>query len=124
SQEDAAALEALVPGLGAVVVPNGVDVAAMPPAAPGPEPAIFFAGKLDYRPNVDACEWLVREIVPRVSAAVPEVRVILAGRDPAPAVRRLAGPSVEVTGALPEPALAARRAAAWVYAVPMRMGSG
>jgi glycosyltransferase involved in cell wall biosynthesis len=124
SEEDAAALEKVVPGLGAIVVPNGVDVAGTPPAAPGLAPVIFFAGKLDYRPNVDACEWLVREILPRVSAAVLGVRVVLAGRDPAPAVSRLAGPAVEVTGALAERALAARRAAAWVYAVPMRMGSG
>ncbi len=124
SQEDAAALETLVPGLGPVVVPNGVNVAAMPPPARGSEPVIFFAGKLDYRPNVDACEWLVQEVLPRVCAAVPRARVVLAGRDPATAVLRLAGPSVEVTGPLPDRELGARRAAAWVYAVPMRMGSG
>ncbi|HEX2184828.1 MAG TPA: glycosyltransferase family 4 protein, partial [Chloroflexota bacterium] len=124
SEEDAAALEAVVPGLGAVVVPNGVDVGAMPPATPGAEPEIFFAGKLDYRPNVDACEWLVREILPRVQAEVPAARVVLAGRDPAPEVRALAGPAVEVTGALSDAALASRRAAAWVAVVPTRMGSG
>ncbi|HEU5317993.1 MAG TPA: glycosyltransferase, partial [Chloroflexota bacterium] len=56
--------------------------------------------------------------------AVPGVRVVLAGRDPAPAVRSLAGPGVEVTGALSDALLAQRRAQAWVYAVPMRMGSG
>ncbi|MBI3972332.1 MAG: glycosyltransferase [Chloroflexi bacterium] len=122
SDDDAAALEAIVPGLGAVVVPNGVDCAALP--APVPAPALFFAGKLDYRPNVDACEWLVRDILPLVRAHVPNARVVLAGRDPSPAVRALAGPNVEVTGALSDAELARRRAEAWVYVVPMRMGSG
>jgi glycosyltransferase involved in cell wall biosynthesis len=124
SPEDAAALEAIVPGLGAVVVPNGVDVAGATAPAPGPDPAVFFAGKLDYRPNVDACEWLVRDVLPRIRRRVPSVRVVLAGRDPAPAVRRLAGAGVEVTGPLSDAALAARRAAAWVEVVPLRMGSG
>ncbi|HVG95800.1 MAG TPA: glycosyltransferase [Chloroflexota bacterium] len=124
SPEDAAALEAIVPGLGAVVVANGVAVAAAPPPAPGPRPLVLFTGKLDYRPNVDAGEWLVREILPLVRARVPDVRFVLAGRDPAPAVRRLAGPDVEVTGALTDDGLTALRASAWVEAVPLRMGSG
>jgi glycosyltransferase involved in cell wall biosynthesis len=124
SPEDAAALEEIVPGLGALVVPNGVDLGAPPPPSPAPRPVVFFAGKLDYRPNVDACEWLVEEIMPRVRERVPDASVVLAGRDPAPAVRRLAGPLVEVTGALSADDLARRRSQAWVEAVPLRMGSG
>jgi glycosyltransferase involved in cell wall biosynthesis len=124
SQEDADALEAVAPGVRPLVVPNGVDCAAMPPPQPSDEPILFFAGKLDYRPNVDACEWLVREILPHVQARVPSVRVVLAGRDPAPAVQCLAAEAVEVTGALSETELARRRAQAWIYVVPMRMGSG
>ncbi|MDQ3702686.1 MAG: glycosyltransferase [Chloroflexota bacterium] len=124
SDDDALALEAIVPGLGAVVVPNGVDVAALPAPRPAPQPELFFAGKLDYRPNVDACEWLVHEILPLVRRRVPGVRVVLAGRDPAPAVHALAGAGVEVTGALSDAELDRRRGAAWVYVVPMRMGSG
>jgi len=124
SEEDAAALEALVPGLNAAVVPNGVDCTAFPPPEPAAVPTLFFAGKLDYRPNVDACEWLVHEIVPRVRREVPEVRVVLAGRDPAPAVRALAGPGIEITGALEAGELRRRQAAAWVYVVPVRMGGG
>ena len=100
SPEDAAALEEIVPGLGALVIPNGVTIEASPPPSPAPHPVVFFAGKLDYRPNVDACEWLVEEIMPRVRERVPDALLVLAGRDPAPAVRRLAGPLVEVTGAL------------------------
>ncbi len=124
SQEDAAALERLVPGLDAVVVPNGVACDAVPPPWPAPVASLFFAGKLVFRPNVYACEWLVRHILPAVRARVPAAHVVLAGRDPAPAVRRLAGPAVEVTGALDDEALARRRAEAWVCVVPVRMGSG
>ncbi|HEU5317195.1 MAG TPA: glycosyltransferase, partial [Chloroflexota bacterium] len=124
SAEDAAALERIAPGVRPVVVANGVDCSLPAERAPAAAPTVLFSGKLDYRPNVDACEWLVREILPPVRQAVPGVRVVLAGRDPAPAVRSLAGPGVEVTGALSDALLAQWRAQAWAYAVPMRMGSG
>ncbi|MGH2351944.1 MAG: glycosyltransferase, partial [Chloroflexota bacterium] len=124
SVEDAQALEVIVPGLGPTVVPNGVDVEAMPAPRPGAEPSLFFSGKLDYRPNIDACEWLVERVLPRVRTRFPAARVVLAGRDPAPPVQRLARQGVEVTGALADDELARRRAEAWVYVVPMRMGSG
>lgn len=124
SDEDAVAIERVAPGVRPLVVANGVDCSATHERRPGVRPTILFSGKLDYRPNVDACEWLVREIVPRVQTQVPRVRVVLAGRDASPAVRALAGEAVEVTGYLSDAELAARRAAAWVYVVPMRMGSG
>lgn len=124
STEDASALEAIAPGVKPIVIANGVEVASMPSPAPSDKPSLLFSGKLDYRPNVDACEWLVTEILPRIRQLVPEVQLVLAGRDPAPEVLRLSGAGVVVTGSLSPEEMDARRAAAWVYAVPMRMGSG
>jgi glycosyltransferase involved in cell wall biosynthesis len=124
SPEDAAALEDIAPHVRPLVIGNGVDCAAMPLPSPAAVPTILFSGKLDYRPNVDACEWLVRAVLPDVLRHVPDARVVLAGRDPAPAVRRLASPHVEITGAVSEAEMARLRGAAWVYAVPIRMGSG
>ena len=124
SREDAQALGRIAPGVPIHVVANGVDCSAEPRRTPAASPTVLFSGKLDYRPNVDACEWLVGEIMPRVWRHRPETRVVLAGRDPSRAVRALAGPNVEVTGGLSEAELAAQFAAAWVYVVPMRMGSG
>jgi glycosyltransferase involved in cell wall biosynthesis len=126
SAEDARAIERIAPGVRPVVVANGVDCSSSPRPGRSPVdvPTLLFTGKLDYRPNVDACEWLVREIMPLVWQDRPEARVVLAGRDPAPGVRDLAGPRVSVTGELGEDALRAQREGAWLYVVPMRMGSG
>lgn len=124
SGEDAKLLQEIVPGLAPVVVPNGIDVASFGLPVPASVPTLLFAGKLDYRPNVDAAEWLTRSILPAVRAVVPDVRLVLAGRDPAPAVRALASPEVEVTGYLTESEMRARLASAWVAVVPVRMGSG
>ena len=124
SSEDAVVLRGIVPGLAPVVVPNGIDLASFVAPSPSLAPVVFFAGKLDYRPNVDAVLWLVNEILPAVRVHVPGVRVVLAGRDPTPAVRALASPDVEVTGYLPEADMRAQLGAAWVSVVPVRMGSG
>lgn len=124
SPEDGAHLSSVVPGLFPLVVPNGIDVASFPLPVPSPVPTVFFSGKMDYRPNVDACEWFVEQVLPLVRGAVPGMRVVLAGRDPTLSVRALASDGVEVTGFLTEPAMRAGLGQAWVAVVPVRMGSG
>ena len=125
SDEDANLLREIAPGVAVQVVANGIDVRSYRNvSSPTVPPIVFFAGKLDYRPNVDACEWLVRSVLPTVRASVPDARVVLAGRDPSPSVRALAAPDIEVTGYLSDADMRARLAGATVAVVPIRMGSG
>jgi len=106
------------------VVPNGVDAAAFAYRDDGRPPArVVFGGNLGYFPNVDAATWLVREIVPRMRAALPALEVRLVGARPARAVRALAAtPGVSLAGSVP--AMAPELAAATVAIVPLRAGSG
>lgn len=124
SEEDASSLRRIVPGLRPLVVANGIDVASFGLPDPASVPTLVFVGKLDYRPNVDAVVWFVRDILPLVRRQVPDVRVVLAGRDPTAAVRALASATVEVTGYLTEAELRERLSSAWIAVVPLRMGSG
>lgn len=127
SPEDAHALSRLT-GRPVRVVPNGIAVESWRHVANVPlqqrvEPnTLLFTGKLDYRPNVDALRWFCAAVLPRVRAQHPAARLLIVGRDPVPAVRALAGPGVEVVGAVPEIQPYFARAA--VYVIPMRMGSG
>jgi glycosyltransferase involved in cell wall biosynthesis len=73
---------------------------------------------------VDAAEWLVREILPRIRAAVPEARLALVGSKPSDAVVALANDVVEVTGFVPDDELARRYAGARVVLAPLRFGAG
>ena len=106
------------------VVPNGVDLEAFAfDDAPRPPATLLFFGNLGYFPNVDAADWLAREIYPRVRAAIPEARLRLAGARPARAVRALAErPGVSLAAAVPD--MAPEIAGATVAVVPMRAGSG
>jgi len=62
-------------------------------------PAICFAGTLSRgTANVDAALWLLDEIMPRVWSRVPELRLYLVGRDPAPELRQRGHGRVAVVG--------------------------
>jgi glycosyltransferase involved in cell wall biosynthesis len=79
SADDAAAL-AQISGRPTRVVTNGVDGAAFAGVAPDPTSRrVLFVGNYEYAPNVDAVEWAVREILPRVWQTLPEVRFAVCG---------------------------------------------
>lgn len=103
------------------IVPNGVDTAHFVPGPPPQEPpvTVSFIGNMAYPPNVDAAQRLVREIAPAVAA---DIRVVIAGATPTPAVRALAGDSVEVTGWVNDIRTAYARS--HVFAAPIVLGSG
>jgi glycosyltransferase involved in cell wall biosynthesis len=82
SEADAAALQALVPGLQATVVPNGIDAQAYSNFQPPTSNTLVFTGTMDFRPNVDAVLWFARHVLPRVRADVPDVRLFVVGQRP------------------------------------------
>jgi glycosyltransferase involved in cell wall biosynthesis len=79
-----------------VVVPNAWEATAPLPPAAGP--VVSFVALLSWGPNVDAAVWFARSVWPLVTARLPGAHLQLVGRNPARAVRDLAGPDVEVTG--------------------------
>ncbi|MBN1883923.1 MAG: glycosyltransferase [Candidatus Krumholzibacteriota bacterium] len=123
SARDAAFFAEVYGARRAAAIPTGVDTGYFSPAGVEPEAGrIVFLGSMDWMPNVDAVRWFAAEILPRVREAVPGVVFSIVGRDPAPAVRALAGPGVEVTGTVPDTRPHVARAACAV--VPIRVGGG
>jgi glycosyltransferase involved in cell wall biosynthesis len=105
------------------VAPNGVDVEYFtPPDVPTPMPRLLFTGAINYAPNTDAVLCFCTDILPRIRAVVPEATFAVVGRKPPERVRRLASPSVMVTGTVPDVRPFMRDAA--VFVVPLRSGSG
>lgn len=106
---------------------NGIDGHFFDPAAGFPRlteeergegPLLLFTGQMDYRPNVDAVAWFAQEILP----LVPGARFVIAGRNPAPQVKALAGPRVTVTGSVPD--IRSWLAAADLVVAPLRIARG
>lgn len=128
SQPDADAIGALDARIAPIVIPNGVDCEYYVPsdevcAKPLAELSVVFTGKMDFRPNVDACVWFANDILPALRNEIPLAHVSFVGQKPGAAVlalRERAG--VEVTGFVPDTRPYIADAA--VFAVPLRMGSG
>jgi glycosyltransferase involved in cell wall biosynthesis len=125
SQDDAAALTDLEPRGRYRVVPNAIDPDAYPHREGWPaRPALLVAGTLDYRPNADAARWLLDAIMPTVWERVPETRVFVVGRGPAPdlVARGQRDARIAVTGQVESMEPYWARSTVWV--LPLRGGGG
>ena len=107
---------------------NGVDADyfAPDPDRPSPFPVgqipLVFTGAMDYWPNVDAVKWFVRDVLPALRSAWPQLRFFVVGRSPTPAVLALASDAVVVTGTVPDVRPYLQHAA--VVVAPLRLARG
>lgn len=124
--EERDALQRQYPEIRVAKLPNVVRLPQIPPATrqPSEAPLLLFVGSLEYPPNIDAAAYLVKEILPALSAASDrQWRVLIAGARPTDAVRQLAEkPGVEIVPDPPTVAPLYKRAD--VAVVPLRAGSG
>lgn len=91
------------------VMPNGVDLEYFAPNGNHRESAtVAFSGKMSYHANVTAALHLVNDIMPKVWAQRPEVKVVIVGKDPAPEICALATKTsahegqIIITGTVPD----------------------
>jgi glycosyltransferase involved in cell wall biosynthesis len=108
------------------VVDNGVDVDFFRPQRDVErDPArMLFMGSLDWRPNLDAANILLTEVLPRVRLTVPHATAVLVGRRPPDWLRALvaATPGAELHADVPDVRPFLARCGFLV--VPLRIGGG
>lgn len=80
-------------------IPNGVDSALLAPREKLPQyrHCIAFCGKMDYRPNIDAMQWFVSSVMPKLH---PNITLLIIGTNPTKAVLKLQNKRIQVTGYL------------------------
>ncbi len=104
-------------------IPTGVDLDYFAFEAPAQEPRVVFTGSMDWLPNVEGIEWLLREVWPAVAKGVPRASLKVIGRDPpAHLVRAADGASVAFTGFVDDVRPHMRGAMACV--LPLLVGGG
>ena len=109
-----------------VVIPNGAvapsQVDTDRTALRSDHPVLNFVGALDYEPNTEAVEWLVREVVPVLRAEQPDAVVRIVGRG-SDRVAWVAGvPGVDLVGEVDD--VTAELARSDVSIVPIKVGAG
>ena len=102
-----------------IAVPNGADLDSLPMRPLTREARLLFMGTLDYYPNVDALHFFLERVLPRLH----DVEVIIAGRNPSPAIRALADCSAVEVIAFPE-SMSRLAARSRVAVLPLRCGGG
>jgi glycosyltransferase involved in cell wall biosynthesis len=107
-----------------LAIPNGVSANLLEEQRPGSEHgSLVFVANMRYEANVDAADWFVREIFPRIRSRVAGVRLWLVGHDDHGHVRSLHnGDSIIATGRVDSVIPFVTRAT--VTVVPLRWGGG
>lgn len=107
-----------------LVIPNGVDTDRFRPSGiTGSSEKIILVGHMGVFHNIDAAEYLAREILPRIQKALPATRLDIVGAEPADEVKNLGTiPSVRVLGHVADLNAALNDAA--VFAAPLRFAAG
>lgn len=105
-----------------VVVANGVDFEHFSYHQEEKVYDLIFSGNMNYAPNVDAAEFLAKEIFPALKREMPGLKLVLCGATPAPRVKALQSEDVIVTGWVDN--MAEWYAKSRIFVAPMRMGTG
>jgi len=104
------------------VLPNGVT---LPEALPGQSKdpnRLIFTGSMSYAPNEFGALWFIDKVLPLLLRANPDIRLVIAGQEPQPALLAKAGSHVEVTGLVAD--MQAEIARSQLYVAPLFSGSG
>jgi glycosyltransferase involved in cell wall biosynthesis len=83
---------------------------------------ICFVGNFRHPPNLDGVQWFLAEVLPLVRAALPDLRLKLAGSGMPQAIQELAGEGVEVLGWVED--LASLFGSVRLSVAPLRFGAG
>jgi glycosyltransferase involved in cell wall biosynthesis len=125
SELDCARLREVAPSAHAVAVPNGVDTEYFQPTVcDSPTRSIIFVGSLNWYPNVDAVQFLLREVWPAAKARHPGLQLEIVGSAPPNSVLSLAAnlKDVRVHGFVYD--VRPLMNAATLYVCPIRDGGG
>lgn len=80
------------------LIPVGADDLSLEPHKNKNEKIIAFIGKMSYAPNIEAAEWFVREIFPKIKKKVDNCKFYIVGKEPSNTLLKLASEDVVVTG--------------------------
>jgi polysaccharide biosynthesis protein PslH len=105
-------------------VDNGVNIEYFQPAStPGEPDTLVFTGSMDWRPNQDAMEYFVSDVLPLARRDRPNLKLFIVGRKPPRHIEALGNiAGVTVTGTVDDVRPYIARAA--LYIVPLRIGGG
>lgn len=125
TEEDKLEITKYLPRLPASVVPLGVDLRyySAVDSVGEDDNTLVFTGYFLHSPNVDAMEYFVKNIFPKIKKQIPFVKLYIVGSSPTPEIKSMNNNrDIFVTGWVPDLRKYLHKAA--VYVAPIRLGVG
>ncbi len=82
SDNDAEIFRAWHPAASLMTLPYGIDIKEKKEQRKKTPPAVLFLGALDWRPNLQGLEWFLQHVWPPLAQEIPDLRFLIAGRNP------------------------------------------
>ncbi len=105
-------------------IPNGVDHSFFEKINTTQDSDIVFIGNMNYAPNVEACHYIINEILPILNFGEKKYSFLISGSNPHPSLIRLAksNPTIEITGWVDDIRISYARGK--IFVAPMMIGIG
>jgi len=104
------------------VIANGVDFETFNYQGESKVYDIIFAGNMNYPPNIEAAEYLARQIFPVLKKEIPKLKLVICGANPSKRVKSLKNKDITVTGWVDS--MAEYYAKSRIFVAPMHLGTG
>ena len=85
---------------------------------------ILFVGGFRHLPNIDAIEWFVNKIFPKIIQKIPNIKFYIVGSNPTKAIKQYANKSIIVTGFISDEELNSYYNKCKIVVAPLRYGAG
>jgi polysaccharide biosynthesis protein PslH len=104
------------------VIANGVDFDTFYYQGESKIYDIIFAGNMNYPPNIEAAEYLAKQIFPILKKEIPRLKLVICGASPAKRVKALKSKDITVTGWVDS--MAEYYGKSKIFVAPMHLGTG
>ena len=85
---------------------------------------LLFVGGFSHLPNQDAVLWFLKDIYPRMTGEIPNLKITIAGNGPTTEIMSMGSNLVKVTGRVSEQELRSLYNEVKVVIAPLRIGAG
>lgn len=104
------------------VIANGVDFETFHYRGESKVYDIIFSGNMNYPPNIEAAEYLAKQIFPVLKKDIPQLKLVICGANPSKRVKSLKSKNITVTGWVDS--MAEYYAKSKIFVAPMHLGTG
>ncbi len=98
SEIDRKEILARLPAARVAIVPNVVPMELPTGEFVDDGRTVLFSGSMDFQPNIDGVQFFVSQVLPALRSRVPNVRFVVAGRNPSRVALPMARPSARCRG--------------------------